>query len=89
MEELDRLQNGLFNSQLLVLKPIDNSLELSFIKEGMVQDNFIITDEVLVDALSKKGRHGVVEGFHFNELRNNYGWFSLHVKSKKLLQELS
>lgn len=88
MEELDRLQKGLLNSQRLVLKQIDNSLECSFIKEGMVQDNFKVTDEVLISALTKKSRFGVVEGFNFNHLRSNYGWFSLHVKSKKLLQEL-
>lgn len=88
MEELDRLQKGLQDSHTLVLKPLNNSLECSFIKEGMVQDNFVVTDEVLVTALSQKAKFGVVEGFNFNNLRNNYGWFSLHVKSKKLLLEL-
>lgn len=88
MEELDRLQKGLQNSHRLVLKPINNALECLFIKEGMVQDNFMVTDEVLVSALSGKAKFGVVEGFSFNSLRQNYGWFSLHVKSKKLLQEL-
>lgn len=88
MEELDRLQKGLQNSQRLVLKQINNSLECSFYKEGVVQDNFIVTDEVLISALTKKGSYGVLEGYNFNYLRTNYGWFSLHVKSKKLLQEL-
>lgn len=88
MEELDRLQKGLQNSHTLVLKQIDNSLECSFIREGMVQDNFLVTDEVLISALTRKGKFGVVEGHSFNNLRYNYGWFTLHVKSKKLLQEL-
>ena len=88
MEELDRLQKGLQNSNTLVLKSFNNKLECSFIKEGMVQDNFYVTDEVLVTALSKKAKFGVVEGFNFNNLLHNYDWFSLHVKSKKLLQEL-
>lgn len=88
MEELERLQKGLNNSQKLVLKQFNKVLECSFIKEGMVQDNFVVSDEVLVTALSKKARFGVVEGFNFNNLRSNYGWFSLHVKSKKLLLEL-
>jgi hypothetical protein len=88
MEELDRLQKGLQGSQRLVLKQINNTLECSFIKEGIVQDNFMVTDEVLISALTKKGKFGVLEGFNFNNLRTNYGWFSLHVKSKKLLKEL-
>lgn len=88
MEELDRLQKGLQNSNILVLKPVDNKLVCSFIKEGMVQDDFEVTDEILVSALNEKAKHGVVEGFNFQNLRNNYGWFSLRVKSKKLLQEL-
>lgn len=88
MEELERLQKGLQNSNILVLKPVENRLECSFIREGMVQDNFLVSDEVLVSALNEKASCGVVEGFSFQNLRNNYGWFSLHVKSKKLLQEL-
>lgn len=88
MEELERLQKGLQNSNILVLKSTDNRLECSFIKEGMVQDNFLVSDEILVSALNEKASFGVVEGFSFQNLRNNYGWFSLHVKSKKLLLEL-
>ncbi len=88
MEELERVQKGLETSNILVLKTIDNRLECSFIKEGMVQYNFLVSDDVLVSALNEKASFGVVEGFSFHNLRNNYGWFSLHVKSKKLLQEL-
>lgn len=88
MEELERLQKGLQSSHRLVLKQLEDSLECSFFKEGVVQDNFTVTDEVLISALTKKGKYGVLEGYNFNDLRTNYGWFSLHVKSKKLLKEL-
>jgi len=88
MEELERLQKGLQNSNTLVLKTINDKLECSFIREGMVHDNFEVTDEILASVLNEKAEHGVVEGFNFQNLRNNYGWFSLRVKSKKLLQEL-
>jgi hypothetical protein len=88
MEELERLQKGLQNSNTLLLKSIEDKLECSFIKEGMVQDNFFVSDTILVSALIEKANYGVVEGLHFQHLRNNYGWFSLKVKSKKLLMEL-
>lgn len=88
MEELERLQKGLQNSNTLVLKSIGNKLECSFISEGMVKDNFEVTDDILASALNEKAKYGVVEGFNFQNLRNNYGWFSLRVKSRKLLQEL-
>ncbi|NEM98530.1 hypothetical protein [Pontibacter burrus] len=88
MEELERLKKGLETSQTMLLKNEDAGLTCSFIKYGMVQDNFQVKDEDLAQALKQTGVHGVVEGYAFEHLRNNYGWFSLRVKSRKLLKEL-
>ncbi|MBB6611703.1 hypothetical protein H7F15_11695 [Pontibacter sp. Tf4] len=89
MEELlERLKKGLDNSQLMLMKNEEEGLACSFIKYGMVQDNFLVKDEYVVQALKQTGINGVVEGNTFERLRNNYGWFSLRVKSRKLLKEL-
>ncbi|HEY4652491.1 MAG TPA: hypothetical protein VIG72_13800 [Pontibacter sp.] len=88
MEELERLKAGLDSSHTMLLKANDEGLNCSFIKYGLVQDNFLVKDEDLAQALKQAGINGVVEGYSFDKLRNNYGWFSLKVKSKKLLKEL-
>ncbi|WP_299826566.1 hypothetical protein [uncultured Pontibacter sp.] len=88
MKELDRLKNGLGDSHVLLYKNEDQGLKCSFVREGMVVDSFVIEDDVLAQALSEKGMNGVVEGSNFQMLRNNYDWFSLSVKSKKLYKEL-
>jgi hypothetical protein len=88
MEELDRLKKGLNNSQTMLLKYEEQGLKCSFISQGIVKDDFLVQDEDLAVALNKNGLHGVIEGKSFERLRNNYGWFSLHVKSRKLLKEL-
>ncbi|PRY09697.1 hypothetical protein CLV24_11834 [Pontibacter ummariensis] len=88
MRELERLQNGLSKSKTLLYKPDQEGLACSFVNGGLVIDSFTIEDGVLADALAKKGVNGVVEGSNFEMLKNNYEWFSLHVKSKKLYQEL-
>ncbi|NDK55364.1 hypothetical protein [Pontibacter fetidus] len=89
MEELDRLKKGLENSQTMVLKNCENGLTCSFIKYGLVQDNFLVKDEELKNALSQTGVNGIVEGNNFERLRNNYGWLSVRVKTRKLLKELA
>lgn len=89
MEELERLKKGLESSQTMLLKNEDTGLTCSFLKGGLVQDNFIVKDQDLAQALKQAGVNGVVEGYTFERLRNNYGWFSLRVKSRKLLKELS
>ncbi|MFD2515384.1 hypothetical protein ACFSRY_16035 [Pontibacter locisalis] len=89
MEELDRLKEGLTKSNLLVYKNEDLGLKCSFVKEGMVVDSFVIEDDVLAKALSERGMQGIVEGSNLQMLRNNYDWFSLSVKTKKLLHELT
>lgn len=88
MEELDRLKVGIENSQTMLLKTEDHGLACSFLKGGLVQDNFIVKDEDLAQALKQTGINGVVEGHTLERLRHNYGWFSLRVKSRKLLKEL-
>lgn len=88
MEELDRIKNGISNSNLLLYKDEDCGLKCSFVKEGRVVDSFVVEDDVLAKALAQKGVHGIVEGSSLQMLRNNYDWFSLSVKTKKLLNEL-
>ncbi|GAB3204033.1 hypothetical protein ABID22_003257 [Pontibacter aydingkolensis] len=88
MKELDRLKEGLVESHVLLYKNEDRGLTCSFVKEGLVVDSFTIKDNVLAQALSEKGTNGIVEGINFQQLRNNYDWFSLSVKTKKLYEEL-
>lgn len=88
MKELERIENGLKKSKTLLYKENDNGLACSFVSGGLVVDSFVIEDNILADALSKKGVNGIVEGSNFDMLRNNYDWFSLHVKSKKLYETL-
>lgn len=88
MKELDRIKEGLTKSNVLVYKSEDVGLKCSFVKEGMVVDSFVVEDDVLAQALSEKGLHGIVEGSNLQMLRNNYDWFTLSVKTKKLLHEL-
>lgn len=88
MKELDRLKEGLGESHVLLYKNEDRGLECSFVREGLVVDSFVIEDNVLAQALCEKGTNGIVEGINFQMLRNNYDWFSLSVKSKKLYEKL-
>lgn len=88
MKELERIENGLKKSKTLLYKTDDNGLACSFVDGGLVVDSFVIEDNVIAEALAKKGVNGVVEGTNFSMLRNNYDWFSLHVKSKKLYETL-
>ncbi|MDX5436083.1 MAG: hypothetical protein LPK03_02755 [Pontibacter sp.] len=88
MKELERIENGLKKSKTLLYKENGNGLACSFVSGGLVVDSFVIEDNILADALSKKGVNGIVEGANFDMLRNNYDWFSLHVKSKKLYETL-
>jgi hypothetical protein len=88
MEELDRLKQGLVSGHVLMYKNEDKGLQCSFVKEGLVVDSFVIEDNVLSSALAAKGTNGIVEGSNLQMLRNNYDWFSLSVKSKKLYEEL-
>ncbi|MEJ8757267.1 hypothetical protein WG947_09690 [Pontibacter sp. H259] len=88
VEELERLRVGLENSQTMVVRESTDGLKCSFIKHGLVQDDFMVKDEVVADVLSESGLTGIVEGKSFEKLRSNYGWFSVRVKSRKLLKEL-
>lgn len=88
MKELERIQNALHHSNTLVLKQKEKEVECSFIKEGLVYDNFQIQNKTLASALHEKSMNGIVEGNNFERLKNTYEWFSLHVKSKMLLETL-
>ncbi|WP_299758339.1 hypothetical protein [uncultured Pontibacter sp.] len=88
MKELERIEKGLKKSNTLLYKTDDKGLACSFVNGGLVVDSFVIEDGVIADALTKKGMNGIVEGTNFNMLRNNYDWFSLHVKTKKLYETL-
>ncbi|PTX21262.1 hypothetical protein C8N40_102236 [Pontibacter mucosus] len=88
MKELERIESSLKKSNTLLYKQDDKGLACSFVNGGLVVDSFVIQDEVIAEALAKKGTNGVVEGSTFNMLRSNYDWFSLHVKSKKLYDTL-
>ena len=88
MKELDRIESGLNKSKTLLYKSDKHGLACSFVNGGLVVDSFVIKDDVLADALSRKGFNGVVEGSNFELLKSNYSWFSVHVKTKKLCKEL-
>ena len=88
MEELDRLKKGLVEGHVVMYKNDDKGLQCSFVKEGLVVDSFTIEDNVLAHALAAKGTNGIVEGSNLQMLRNNYDWFTLSVKTKKLYEEL-
>ena len=88
MKELERIEKGLNKSKTLLYKPDQQGLACSFVNGGLVIDSFVIQDDVLADALSKKGMHGVVEGTNFELLKSNYSWFSVHVKTKRVYRQL-
>jgi hypothetical protein len=88
MKDLERLENGLNKSNTLLYKPEQKGLACSFVNGGLVVDSFVIENDVLADALSRKGLNGVVEGSNFELLKSNYSWFSVHVKTKHLFQTL-
>lgn len=88
MKELERIESGLKKSNTLLYKNDDSGLACAFVNGGLVVDSFVVEDQVIAEALAKKGLNGVVEGSNFSMLRNNYDWFSLHVKSKKLYETL-
>lgn len=88
MKELERIENGLNKSKTLLYKSDQQGLACSFVNGGLVVDSFVIEDDLLADALSKKGVNGVVESSNFELLKTNYSWFSVHVKTKKLCREL-
>lgn len=88
MKELERIQNALRHSNTLVIKDREKKVECSFIKEGLVYDNFPIENKVLASALNEASVNGIVEGFNFERLKNSYDWFALRVKSRILLDTL-
>lgn len=88
MKELERIESGLNKSKTLLYKPEQQGLACSFVNGGLVIDSFVIEDNILADALARKGMNGIVEGANFEMLKTNYSWFSVHVKTKKLYMEL-
>ncbi|RAU81787.1 hypothetical protein [Pontibacter arcticus] len=88
MKELEKIQQGLANSNTLVLTYNTKGVECSFVKEGLVKDFLVIEDKIIAEELNGKSVNGIIEGSNFHTLKADYGWFSLRVKSKKLYQEL-
>ena len=88
MKELERIEKGLNKSKTLLYKTDQQGLACSFVNGGLVIDSFVIQDDVLADALSKKGMNGVVEGTNFELLKSNYSWFTVHVKTKRVYRQL-
>ena len=88
MKELERIEKGLNKSKTLLYKADQQGLACSFVNGGLVIDSFVIQDDVLADALSKKGMNGVVEGTNFELLKSNYSWFTVHVKTKRVYRQL-
>jgi hypothetical protein len=88
MKELERIQHALRHSNTLVIKEKEAQVECSFIKEGLVYDNFEIENKVLASALHETSLNGIVEGLNFERLKNTYDWFTLRVKSRMLLDAL-
>ncbi|MBD1396496.1 hypothetical protein H9Q13_04910 [Pontibacter sp. JH31] len=88
MKDFERIKNALNHSNILVLKNEEKKVECSFIKEGLVYDNFEIENRALASALQEKSTNGIVEGFNFERLKNTYDWFTLHVKSRMVLEAL-
>ena len=88
MRELGKLYAGLMNSNIMLLKEVNNALECSFVKVGIVQDVVVVKDEVLSEELRSKADLGILEGAGFQYFRNTFDSFALHVKAKKLYQNL-
>ncbi|WP_347158843.1 hypothetical protein [Pontibacter chitinilyticus] len=88
MMELEKIQEGLLNSNTLLLKYHEKGVECSFVQEGLVRNNILIKDPVLAEALTSKSVNGIIEGDNLHMLRSNYGWFTLSVRTKRLYQEL-
>jgi hypothetical protein len=87
--ELNRLHEGLTNSNTLIIKNAGTELECSFLKEGFEKKVVIIKDDVLAAELSCAAVNGIIEGADFQVFRNTFNSFSLRVKARKLYQELS
>jgi hypothetical protein len=87
--ELNRLHEGLTNSNTLIIKNAVTGLECSFLKDGFEKQVVIIKDDVLAAELSVAGVNGIIEGTDFQVFRNTFDSFSLRVKARKLYQELN
>ena len=88
MEELSRLSSGLMHSSALLLQRHGPLLECLFLREGLVHQVVIVTCPVLAAALVQESSAGILEGAEFAAFRFNFDRFSLHVKARKLYQEL-
>ncbi|MFT2009889.1 hypothetical protein ACMA1I_14515 [Pontibacter sp. 13R65] len=89
MKELEKLRKGLSVGNILLIKDYGNSLNCIFMKDGLAKLTFNVKDDNLVEALRLKGEHGIVEGANFMSFKNSFDSFSLHVKARKLYEELN
>lgn len=87
--ELNRLHEGLTNSNTLIIKNAGTGIECYFLKEGFEKQVVIIKDDVLAAELACAGVNGIIEGTDFQVFRNKFDSFSLRVKARKLYQELN
>ena len=89
MEELEGLYKGLKESNTLLLKECESHLQCEFMKGGMVVRTVLVYCPILASALRQECIHGILEGNRFTKFLHNFSRFSLHVKTRKLYQELS
>ena len=89
MEELEELSVGLNKSNTLLLKEHNQYLQCEFLKEGMVRHTVLVHCPTLANALRQECRYGILEGTAFSNFKNNFSKFSLHIKARRLYQELS
>ncbi|TXK49262.1 hypothetical protein FVR03_06780 [Pontibacter qinzhouensis] len=89
MKELDKLRKGLKIGDILLIEDYGNTLKCIFMAGGLAKSSFIVKDDALVEALRLKGDHGILEGASFHAFKNTFDSFALHVKARKLYDELS
>ncbi|WP_114783211.1 hypothetical protein [Botryobacter ruber] len=88
MRELGKLYEGLTNSNVMLLREVNNALECSFVKVGIVHEVVVVKDEVLSEELRNTAELGILEGAGLQHFRNTFDSFVLHVKAKRLYLEL-
>ena len=89
MKELEQLRKGLTEGDVLLIEDYGNSLKCIFTKGGLAKLSFMVEEDALVEALRLKGEHGIVEGATFHAFKGTFDSFALHVKARKLYDELN
>lgn len=89
MKELEELAIGLVGTNTLLLKEKGNLLECQFLVGGLVRHTVQVKCKYLAAALKQQSVLGIIEGGNFISFRSKFSGFSLHVKTKKLYNQLS